>query len=107
MLLRRHRHRNRVDTCRACGSDFVYPVSWGEEDEDHWWMLLRCGACGHRCDAVVRDEVAKEFDAKLRRDEFLIARVADNLNQEWRKAEIDAFAAAMEHGAITADDFGY
>jgi hypothetical protein len=70
-------------------------------------MLLHCGACGHRYDAVVCDEAASEFDAKLDRDQFWIVRTADRLHNEWRRAEIDAFAAAMEHELITADDFAY
>jgi hypothetical protein len=106
MLRRRHRHGHRVDTCRVCGSDFGHPVSRRDEGEGHWWMLLRCGACDHRRDAVVAHEVAKEFEAKLDRDEFLIKRVAERLHEEWRRAEVVAFAAAMEHGVITADDFG-
>ena len=48
---------------------------------------------------------ANEFDAKLDRDQLLIEGAADRLHTEWRSAEVDAFAMAMEHGAITADDF--
>jgi hypothetical protein len=97
--------RQALGTCRACGSDFVHPVSWREQDEEHWWMLLRCGDCHDRYDAVALDEAANEFDAKLDRDQFLIERAADRLHSEWRSAEADAFAMAMEHDAITADDF--
>ena len=88
-----------------CGSDFVHPVRWEEEDQHHWWMLLHCGGCGRWWDAVVADEPAREFDAKLDRDQFLIGRAADHFNRQWRTAEADAFAAALDHDAITADDF--
>jgi hypothetical protein len=62
MLSRRYRHRRSVSTCDSCGSDFVHPVTWAEQDESHWWMLLHCGA-------------------------------------------VSAFAAAIQHDLITADDF--
>jgi hypothetical protein len=91
----------------VCGSDFVHPVSWAEEGLDHWWMLLHCGACGHRYDAVVPDEIAREFDASSDRDQHSIALAADRLHSEWRSAEVEAFAAAMERDLITADDFAY
>lgn len=105
MLLRRHPRPHRLETCPACESDFVHPVSWEEEGEDHWWMVLRCGGCGHWWDAVVPNETAQEFDAKLHRDQFFMGRAANQLNAEWRNAEADAFAAALEHDLITADDF--
>jgi hypothetical protein len=78
-----------------------------QEDQDHWWMLLRCGACGHRYDAIVCDETAHEFDTKLDRDLARIAIGAERLHRQWRKAEVDAFAAALDRDLIGADDFAH
>lgn len=100
-----YRHKRRVGRCDSCGSDFVHPVTWEEQDESHWWMLLHCGACGNRYDAVLTDDAAMAFDEKLGQDELLIARAADILHNEWRSAEVSAFAAAIHHDLITADDF--
>ena len=105
MFSRRYRHRRSVGTCDSCGSDFVHPVTWEEQDESHWWMLLRCGACDNRYDAVLTDAAATAFDEKLGQDEFLIAHAADVLHNEWRSAEVSAFVAAIQDDLITADDF--
>jgi len=100
-----HRPRQTVDTCPACRGDFVHPTHWEAEGQDNWWMLLRCGACDHRFDMVVCDDAAQDFDTKLDRDLFRIARAAESLHRQWRNAEIESFALAMEHDLITADDF--
>jgi hypothetical protein len=105
MFSRRYRQRRSVGACDSCGSDFVHPVTWEEQDESHWWMLLHCGACDNRYDAVLTDDAATAFDEKLGQDELLIARAADVLHNEWRSAEVSAFAAAIQHDLITADDF--
>ena len=68
-------------------------------------MLLRCGACDHRRESVVCDQAAKKFDAKLDHDQFLIESTADRLHDEWRSAEADIFAIAMQRDLVTADDF--
>jgi hypothetical protein len=68
-------------------------------------MLLHCGACDNRYRAVLTDDAATAFDEKLDQDELLIARAADVLHNEWRRAEVSAFAAAIQHDLITADDF--
>ena len=65
----------------------MYPVTWHEHDESRWWMLLRCGACDRRYDAIVTDKRAEEFDAKLYCDQYWIARAADQLHREWRSAD--------------------
>jgi hypothetical protein len=68
-------------------------------------MLLRCGHCHDQYDTVASDEAANELDTKLDDDQLQIERAADRLHMEWRNAEADVFAMAMEHDAITADDF--
>jgi hypothetical protein len=68
-------------------------------------MLLRCGTCDHRYETVLTDEAATAFDEKLGQDELLITRAADVLHNEWRSAEVSAFAAAIQHDVIVADDF--
>jgi hypothetical protein len=67
-------------------------------------MLLHCGACDNRYDAVLTDPPTA-FDEKLGQDELLIAHAADVLHNEWRSAEVSAFAAAIQHDLITAHDF--
>jgi hypothetical protein len=94
-----------LGTCPACGQDFVHPVDWEPQGSDHWWMLLRCGNCGHLHHAVVSEAAAQDFDAKLDRDMRQIAVNIRRLHRQWRKAEIDAFAAALDHDLIAADDF--
>jgi hypothetical protein len=91
--------------CSACGDDFVYPVHWHPEDDEHWWMLLRCGGCGERRQVTLPDIEAHRFDRELDEAERQITLAADRLSHERFEAEVPAFAAALEHDLIDAADF--
>lgn len=89
----------------ACGHDFVYPVTWHEADEAHWWVRLRCGECGRWREGTFPDEVVQRFDRRLDQVSRRMAEAADRLHREWRLTEADAFAAALDRGLIDAGDF--
>ena len=91
--------------CPACGADFVHPVEWSPEDGDNWWMLLRCGACHERRDAIVSNLEAAQFDRDLDMAEARIRREADSLNREQLADEAERFATALELDLIDAEDF--
>jgi hypothetical protein len=91
--------------CPACGADFVHPLEWHPEDEDSWWMLLRCGACHARREAIVSNLDASQFDRELDIVEASIRREADLLSQEQLAEEAERFARALELDLIDAEDF--
>jgi hypothetical protein len=91
--------------CPACGADFVHPVEWRPEDADRWWMLLRCGACNARREAMVGNLDAARFDRDLDIAEARMRRKADLLSREQLAEEIDRFATALELDLIDAEDF--
>jgi hypothetical protein len=84
---------------------FTHPIRWGEADGKHWWISLRCGACGAQREEVVTDEVAQEFDQRLDRALDQIERTADVLARELMSAEADVLAAALDRDLIDVDDF--
>jgi hypothetical protein len=98
----------RVDSlavCSACGDDFVYPVCWHPEDDEHWSMLLRCGGCGERREVTLPDIEAHRFDRELDEAERQIELAADRLSYERFEVEVQAFTSALEHDLIDAADF--
>jgi hypothetical protein len=93
-------------TCPACGSDFVHPVSWHPADERSWWMLLHCGACQLWGEETFPNEVAERFDHALDLAQAEISRAAEHLSRERLSEQADAFAVALARDLIGADDFG-
>lgn len=91
--------------CPACGADFVHPVEWSPEDAHRWWMLLRCGACDVRREAIVSNLDAARFDRDLDLAEAHMRREADLLSREQLAEEVDRFATALELDLIDAEDF--
>jgi hypothetical protein len=109
--LRRHGWIDSPDTgtqlqlCGGCGEEFVYPVTWTESGPDHWWLLLRCGACDTWRDVVTTNDAVAVFDQVLEDEIDMIRRAADRLEHESQLAEADAFGAALRLNLLTADDF--
>jgi hypothetical protein len=94
-----------LTVCAVCNSDFVHPVEWSPHGDEHWWMLLRCGACGDRRERTVHDRVAQRFDRELDRAQAAMRRAADRLNRERLADQARAFATALELDLIGAEDF--
>jgi hypothetical protein len=91
--------------CPACGADFVHPVEWSPEDAHKWWMLLRCGACDVRREAIVSNLDAARFDRDLDIAEARMRREADLLSREQLAEEVDRFATALQLDLIDAENF--
>ena len=68
-------------------------------------MLLRCGACQMRRDAIVSNLEAAQFDRDLDIAEARIRRQADQLSREQLAEEAERFATALELDLIDAEDF--
>lgn len=88
-----------------CGDDFVNPVEWETEGDDHWRMLLRCGSCGVSREVTVTHDEAQRFDRELNRRAQPIARTADRLERDRMKRETEALIAALRLDLIDAADF--
>jgi hypothetical protein len=95
----------RLVRCEACERDAVHPVWWEALDDDHWWIALRCGACGTRAEQVVTNAVAARFDRDLDHALDEIADEAERMALEILSTQADAFAVALEHDLIGVDDF--
>ncbi len=94
----------RLIVCPLCSWDFVVPVA-GEQLDEGWELVLRCGACGALRELVASDEqvdaLCDEIEAGLARLELVVER----LHRERREDEIELFAAALERDLISGDDF--
>ena len=109
-FLRRRRERGRpdledLDVCRVCRRDRVYPTQWRESDPDLWWVELRCGECGVRRRGTFPDAQLDRFELRLEEGLREISEEADRLLLEWRAAEVEAFAEALDRELIQARDF--
>jgi transcription elongation factor Elf1 len=101
----RARLGGRLERCPGCGHDAVHPVWWEALDEEHWWIALRCGACGARSEQLVTNAVAAGFDRDLDRARAEIVDEAERMSLEIMSTEADAFAVALERDLIGVDDF--
>jgi hypothetical protein len=107
MWLARQRQLARVpERCEVCGSDFVHPIEWGEASDTQMWVRLRCGECETWREDVFGDDELERYERKLDDDAEQIGEAAQRLHAEWRAAEADAFAVALERDLIDAGDFG-
>ena len=95
-----------LQVCDSCDAEYVHPVEWREHGDDHWWMLLRCGACRVDREVVVENELAERYGRELDAAEAEIERAARELDCERMAREAEAFAEALERDLIDADDFG-
>ena len=68
-------------------------------------MLLRCGACDVRREAIVSNQEAARFDRDLDIAEADMRREADLLSREQLAEEAERFATALELDLIDAEDF--
>ena len=91
--------------CAACGKTYACPVDWEPQDETHWWIRLRCGACETWRDVVVEDEAAAAFDRALGAQTAQIQRAVATLDRERMISELESFVAALNHDLIDASSF--
>jgi hypothetical protein len=91
--------------CPSCTAPFLCPMDWGTVDDERWWVLSRCGECGHWTETLVANEQAKRLDLELNRQQAFIRRAADRLEAERMAVEADAFIVALQHDLIDAGDF--
>lgn len=96
----------RLHVCPACGGDFVTPAGRDfEEGAGRWIIALRCGACGHRGEALVAASDVRELRRVLDRQASQIAAAAEQLAREEMTAWIASFSVALERDLIDAGDF--
>ena len=95
-----------LQVCRSCHADHVHPVEWSESGDEHWWMLLRCGACRVDREVVVSNSIAERYGQELDAAIDEISRAVWKIDGERMAREAEAFAEALERDLISADDFG-
>ena len=94
-----------LQVCAECYADYVHPVDWHEADDEHWWLLLRCGECNAQREVTVADDVATRYSEDLAAAERDIDRAAVRLDCERMACETEIFVAALERDLIDAGDF--
>ncbi|HWM11256.1 MAG TPA: hypothetical protein VNO82_18000 [Solirubrobacteraceae bacterium] len=94
-----------LETCGMCMSDFVNPVDWEPVGDTHWWMLLRCGACGTWREATVTNDIASRYDLELDRRMELIVRALERIDTRRMAADVETMIQALRRGLVDAADF--
>lgn len=91
--------------CPDCNSDAVALVGLDEHGPAHWWLQLRCGACGRWREIVLDDEGADRFQHDYESHLMAIEDDAAELDMARMRAEADVFAEALRRDLIDAADF--
>ena len=94
-----------LQVCADCHADYVHPVEWNEDGDEHWWMRLRCGECRAEREVTVPDDVATQYGEDLDSALREIGREATRLDRERMAGETEIFVAALYHDLIMARDF--
>jgi hypothetical protein len=97
--------RRRLHVCTLCGVDAVNPVIAEPLDDFRWCLLMRCGACGARTDAVISNAVAARYDADLDIGWRQISRAIDKIEMAGMRTWADSFITALDRDLIDAADF--
>jgi DNA-directed RNA polymerase subunit RPC12/RpoP len=99
------RRTSALHVCGACGKDFVNAMRWEPLDDDHWYMLLRCGNCGRAHAAVVGNKSADRFDRALDAGCAVIARDLQQLQRHSMTVWANAAREALDRDLVDASDF--
>jgi hypothetical protein len=91
--------------CRSCRSEYVIPVDLAEQEDEAWWIRLRCGECGFVREVVVSDPTAQDYDRRLNHGMNEIARVLRRQELEQMARDADKLAIALELDLVDAGDF--
>ena len=93
-----------LHVCPACCSELVYPTAW-DEAGDAWQVELRCPDCESIREGIYTQKAVDNFDERLDMGTDALTADLRRLTRANMAAEIDAFAAALEAGAIVPEDF--
>jgi DNA-directed RNA polymerase subunit RPC12/RpoP len=99
------RRASALHVCGSCGKDFVNAMQWDPLDDDHWYMLLRCGNCGRAHAAVVANKCADEFGRALDAGCAVIAGDLQELQRDAMTAWTKVFREALDRDLVDASDF--
>jgi hypothetical protein len=94
-----------LHVCPSCSSELVQPVEWQPADGDSWSVLLRCPECEVFQAGVYGQAELDAYDLELDRGEALLRVAYLQVSTENMATEIDAFAHALEAGAVLPEDF--
>jgi hypothetical protein len=109
MVFRRRRpssdRRRSLHICAVCGIDAVNPVVIEPLDELRWSVVLRCGACGARTEAVISNQLAAAYDEDLDLGWREIRRAVGRIDAADMARWANAFITALDRDLIDAEDF--
>jgi hypothetical protein len=91
--------------CCLCHADCVVPVTWDEEDDLHWRMLLRCAECETYRRVVVGNDVARRYEVDLQRGMDEIAATLERSERSRMIEEVGTLIQALRRDLIDAADF--
>jgi hypothetical protein len=91
--------------CRGCTEAFAYPVTWTESGPDHWWLLLRCGACGTWRETISTDGAVAAFDCFLDEGTASIRAGLERLERQLLREDVETLGTALALDLLSADDF--
>jgi hypothetical protein len=91
--------------CPDCNSDAVALVGLDEHGPAHWWLQLRCGACGRWREVVLDDEGCDRFQHDYETHLMAIEDDVAALDMQRMAQDADVFAEALRRDLIDAADF--
>jgi hypothetical protein len=91
--------------CTRCGSLFVQPVEWFEEDRQAWFVVLRCPDCELLRGAVFDETAVAAYDDELDRGTEVLEQELAALTRERMREYAKGFIYALAGDHIEPMDF--
>ena len=80
-------------------------MRWTESGPDHWWLLLRCGACDTWRETMSSDAAVAAFDCFLDEGTASIRAGLERLERQLLREDVETLGTALKLDLLSADDF--
>ena len=94
-----------LHVCEGCLTDLVHPTEWSRIGRDAWAVELRCPNCWQHTFGVFTQEEVDRLERALDADEDQIVDALRRAEGARITDEVEAFAAALDAGALLPEDF--
>jgi len=99
------RSREGMHVCPSCDSKMVQPVKWFEQDENRWYVELRCPECEWWGSGSFHQDEVDRFDEELDRGAQALVDDLRKVTRANMEEEAERLTVALAADSILPEDF--